>query len=190
MFVLAGSSRPLAFMLSIALFLLCLDVRPVAAVQNPGPRSLPCAAPEFRQMDFWLGRWDVQWDATPGNPGGRGTNTVTRAYDGCVIQEAFDGGPVSGNLIGHSVSTYHAPLRRWRQTWVDNQGGYFALVGGQEGDRFILVSSRPGDNAPVDRMVFEDIREDAFTWRWQTTPDGGASWTDQWVLHYTRALQD
>lgn len=188
MSVLVKSGRLVGIVLAGTVLLLSLDGRPVAAAQHSETRPPPCAAPEFRQMDFWVGRWEVRWDATPGNPGGRGTNTVTREYGGCVIQEAFDGGPVSGNLIGHSVSTYHAPLQRWRQTWVDNQGGYFALVGGLEGDKFVLVSSRPNDNAPVERMVFEDIQADNFTWRWQTTPDGGASWTDQWVLHYTRIL--
>lgn len=155
------------------------------AADQPTPPS-PCAAPEFRQMDFWVGAWDVRWDAAPGMAAGKGTNTITRAYGDCVIQEAFDGGPTTGNLIGHSVSTYHAPLKKWRQTWVDNQGGYFALVGGPEGGKFILVSGRLQDNAPVQRMVFEDIKANALTWRWQKTPDGGKTWSDQWVIHYTR----
>lgn len=150
------------------------------------PPAAPCTAPEFRQMDFWLGEWEVRWDAAPGVPAGNGTNTITRAYGGCVIQEAFDGGAASGNLIGHSVSTYHAAIGKWRQSWVDNQGGYFAFVGGQEGERFVLVTSRIADNAPVQRMVFEDISANALTWRWQMTPDGGTTWTDQWVIHYTR----
>lgn len=146
----------------------------------------PCGTPEFRQMDFWVGVWDVRWEAASGIPAGQGVNTITRAYGDCVIQEAFDGGPATGGLIGHSVSTYHAPLQRWRQTWVDNQGGYFALVGGPEGDDFVLVSSRVTDNAPVQRMVFTDITPDSLTWRWQRTPDGGATWADQWVIQYTR----
>lgn len=156
------------------------------ASASPAAPPPPCSAPEFRQMDFWLGTWDVQWQATPGTPAGRGTNTITREYDGCVIQEAFDGGPATGNLIGHSVSTYHAPLKKWRQTWVDNQGGYFALVGGPEGDTFVLVSSRLQDNSPVQRMVFENIKPNSLTWRWQKTPDAGKTWQDQWVILYAR----
>lgn len=138
-------------------------------------------------MDFWLGRWNVRWDAVEGIPAGEGVNTITREYGGCVIQEAFEGGPATANLIGHSVSTYHAPLQRWRQTWVDNQGGYFALVGGPESGKFVLVSSRLADNTPVQRMVFEDITRTSLTWRWQMTPDGGTTWRDQWVIYYARA---
>lgn len=150
------------------------------------PAASPCAAPEFRQMDFWVGEWDARWEASPGQPAGVGTNTITREYDNCVIQEQFDGGPSTGNLIGHSVSTYHAPTQRWRQTWVDNQGGYFALVGGPQGNDFVLIMNSYPANVPVRRMLFTDITPNAFTWRWQASTDGGATWTDSWVIHYTR----
>ncbi|MFN0184787.1 MAG: hypothetical protein ACKVQR_13315 [Aquabacterium sp.] len=145
-----------------------------------------CSGPAFRQLDFWLGHWSVRWDASPGLPAGSGTNTVTSAYGGCVVQEAFNGGASTGGLVGHSVSVYHAPVQRWRQTWVDNQGGYFALVGGPEGDRFVLVSSRLKEGTPAQRMVFEAITERSLTWRWQVTPDAGATWSDRWVIYYSR----
>lgn len=165
-----------------------LSMQPAFAAQTaaPAPAPPPCSGPEFRQLDFWVGTWDARWDETPGIPAGRGTNTITREYGDCVIQEAFDGGPSTGGLIGHSVSIYHAPVKFWRQTWVDNQGGYFALVGGPQGNDFVLVSSSLVDHKPTRRMVFADIRPDSFTWRWQATTDAGATWSDQWVIFYTR----
>jgi len=172
--------------LAAAAALLCAAIGSLESRAAAQQAPQPCLAPEFRQMDFWLGNWTVEWDAAPGVPSGSGTNRITREYGGCVIVEAFDGGAASGNLIGHSVSTYQAPLQRWRQTWVDNQGGYFAFIGGREGDRFILVTTRPGDSVPVQRMVFEDISADRLTWRWQRTPDGGTTWSDQWVIRYRR----
>jgi len=157
---------------------------PPSAVDAPEPSA--CSAPEFRQLDFWLGEWDVRWDATKDMEAGSGTNTVTRVLGGCVVQEDFVGGPSTGGLVGRSVSIFHAPTQRWRQTWVDNQGGHFALVGGPEGQRFVLTASRAADAVPAQRMVFEDITERRLTWRWQTTADAGATWNDQWVIHYTR----
>lgn len=145
----------------------------------------PCSTPEFRQMDFWVGTWDAHYTAdTSGAPGG--TNVITRAYDNCVIQEDFQGGPLAQGLVGHSVSTYHAPTRQWRQTWVDNQGGYFALTGGPVGDDFVLANTRLSDSAPHQRMLFEEITQNSFTWRWQSSADAGATWTDTWVIHYVR----
>lgn len=153
----------------------------------PAAQAAPCSAPEFRQMDFWVGVWDVRWAATPGQDAGQGTNTITRILDNCVIQEQFSGGPTTGNLIGHSVSTYHAAPKVWRQTWVDNQGGYFALTGGPTKDgKFILENTRLSDAAPFLRMVFEDIKPDSLTWRWQRSSDKGATWTDSWVINYTK----
>jgi hypothetical protein len=148
-------------------------------------QTSPCTAPEFRQMDFWLGVWDAYYSADATEPGGR--NTVTRAFDGCVIQEDFDGGAQASGLVGRSVSTYHTQTQLWRQTWVDNQGGYFALTGGPAGEDFILSTTRIRENAPHQRMVFEDITPDSFTWRWQSSADGGVSWTDRWVIWYRRA---
>jgi hypothetical protein len=170
---------------SFAMALSVMACASADAQQSAAPAPAPCSAPEFRQMDFWVGAWDAYYSADAAAPGGR--NVITRAYGGCVVQEDFDGGPEAQGLIGHSVSTYHAPSGRWRQTWVDNQGGYFALVGGPEGDKFVLVSYRLRDNVPVQRMVFEDIRQESFTWRWQSSADAGASWTDSWLIYYRRA---
>jgi len=164
-----------------AVFLALALANPANAQQAP----TPCSAPEHRQLDFWLGVWDVSWDDANGIPAGQGTNTITRQLGDCVIQEDFDGGPSTGDLIGRSVSLYHAPLGQWRQTWVDNQGGYFALTGGPDGDAFILNNARVSENAPHRRMVFEDITETSLTWRWQGSSDG-AAWNDLWVIRYTR----
>lgn len=160
----------------------CATSAPTHAQLAP---SEQCAAPEFRQLDFWVGEWSVRWDATEDQAAGTGANTVTREYGDCVIQESFQGGPTTGNLIGHSVSTYHAGLGRWRQTWVDNQGGYFALVGGPVDDTFVLETTRLSNTAPHQRMVFENITPTTLTWRWQRSPDG-AVWNDSWVIYYER----
>lgn len=160
----------------------CASADAQQAAQAP-----PCSGPEFRQMDFWLGDWDARYANDPSMPAD-GRNVITRAYGGCVIQEQFDGGPAAQGLIGHSVSTFHAPLGKWRQTWVDNQGGYFALVGGPVGDDFVLENTRLTDTAPYMRMLFEDITPASFTWRWQQSTDAGATWEDQWVIYYSRRV--
>jgi hypothetical protein len=156
-----------------------------AAAQQQQAQTPPCTTAEFRQLDFWVGTWDLYASAdTTQAP--IGVNVITREYGDCVIEEQFTG--VSG-LIGHSVSTYHAQAQTWRQTWVDNQGGYFALTGGPTGDGFMLNSTRLGDNSPYQRMIWEDITPNRFVWRWQSSTDAGATWTDTWVIHYVRRSQ-
>lgn len=160
-----------------------IPVKSDLATQTP---PAACQEPEYRQMDFWTGDWALSWDNGDGTTG-TGTNIVTRDSHGdCVITENFDGG-TSIALRGLSVSTYSKPHKKWRQSWVDNQGGYFALYGGpQEDGTFILEMERLGDKGPFSRMVFEDIEEDSLVWRWQGKSSAADEWRDQWVINYVR----
>jgi hypothetical protein len=164
---------------AISILFALSSLAPAAAAQPSA-----CAGPQFHQLDFWLGDWDAAWDASPGTPAGNGSNRIAKTYEGCVIEEHFDGRP-GQHLQGHSVSVYFAPAREWRQTWVDNEDGYIDLTGGpQPNGNFILQTGRrPGGK--TSRMVFTDIKTDSFTWRWQSSGDG-KTWSDAWVIHYTR----
>ncbi len=146
-----------------------------------------CDAPEYRQLDFWVGEWDVTW--VDGDTGeiGAGTNVITRTLDGCVIEERFDGGD-SVPLRGMSVSTYHRQKEEWRQLWLDNTGAYLPFAGGPVRDRFILTLDRPADEADAAyrRMVWENIGPDSLDWRWQSSADEGATWSDLWHIRYVR----
>lgn len=146
--------------------------------------SPQCAGEEFRQLDFWVGTWDLAWE------GGKGENIITREFNDCVIRENFaDLSPATDGSLpfrGTSVSTYFAPAGLWRQTWVDNQGSYFALTGGPQADgTFVLTNARLSDSAPHLRMVFANITPDGLTWHWQASEDG-VTWQDRWVITYTR----
>jgi hypothetical protein len=82
----------------------------------------PCTATQQKQLDFWIGEWDLTW---PGDKPGEvmhGTNSIKGIMDGCVVQENFSAGE-SGHLHGTSVSTFDLRSGMWKQTWVDNEGG-------------------------------------------------------------------
>ena len=144
--------------------------------------SVPAAQPADL-FDFWLGDWQLSWTNADGTPG-QGRNRVTKSEG--VIEERFDGRPGSP-LIGTSVSAYDKTVGRWRQTWVDNMGGYLDFMGGKEGDTFVFARSfeRAGKKV-MQRMVFSDIKPQSFTWDWQKSDDGGATWQSTWKLNYTR----
>ncbi|MEE3336436.1 MAG: hypothetical protein VX255_08585 [Candidatus Latescibacterota bacterium] len=101
----------------------------------------PCQSPEARQFDFWVGHRQVSW-------GGQGTNTVSSDLRSCVIVERFDGRPGTP-LVGMSVSTFDVRAQQWKQTWVDNQGGYLDFTGGWQDDRMILHHDAERDG-PLD----------------------------------------
>ena len=149
------------------------------------PAAAPsCSTAEYRQLDFWVGEWDASF-VQNGKPG-RAVNRITKdEYGSCVITEHFYQADI--DYKGHSVSMYDGT--QWRQTWVDNQGSYIALAGGPvTGQKhiFALDTIRNSDKAQFTRMIWEDVKPDSFTWRWQQRKTGADPWVDNWVIQYTR----
>ena len=105
--------------------------------------------------------------------------------DDRVIAEHFL--DASANYRGSSWSVYDSLSDRWQQTWVDNQGNYFALSGAWMQDRMVLETRPAGtEGRRFYRMVFRDIERDGFWWEWSVTEDKGATWTQKWRIRYTR----
>lgn len=161
---------------------------------TPAPRP-PCSGPLFKQLDFWVGDWDLEFDQPDGSIG-HASNRITRNEFGlCAVVEHFvqpGGGPGGGDYIGSSYTTFDRQLGKWRQMWVDNGGAVFVLTGGPvEGQPYIfeLITTEPrGDDQHeprLARMIWERVTADSLVWRWQAQqPDG--SWRDLWVLRYKR----
>ena len=144
-----------------------------------------CESPEARQLDFWLGDWILTY--TQDGKALQSRNRVTKILGGCAILEEFTGAPGIA-LEGRSVSVYDPEAKRWKQTWVDNEGSYLDFIGGVRDGRMVLQrEAERGGRRFLQRMVFQDIRPDALKWLWQRSADGGASWTTQWEIDYRRA---
>ncbi len=141
------------------------------------------------KFDFWVGSWQVHWINKDGTTA-YGTNDIEKILDGKVIRENFkatDAGPMSG-FEGKSFSVYNAQRQEWRQTWVDNQGGYITFTGEFDGDKRIFETTtveRDGKQL-ANRMVFYEIKADSFTWDWMRTDDGGKTWSLLWRIYYVR----
>jgi hypothetical protein len=171
-------------MVFVILILTCL----AGARQNPpAAQPKPCSEPQQKQLDFWVGEWDLTW---PGNKEGQtdhGTNSVQRILDGCIVQENFSGADAI-HLRGQSVSIFDATSGKWKQTWVDNEGGYLDFVGEFKDGQMVLAreATRPDGSKGLQRMVFKNITHDEFDWSWEGSKDGGKSWTVVWPIHYKR----
>ena len=145
---------------------------PVRAQTPAAKPSAPCASPEYRQFDFWLGDWEVQ-DAS-GNPAG--TNHITSIQGGCVLLENWTGARSS---TGNSLNMFYAADGKWHQTWVDNQGGRLDLVGGLRDGRMVLEGSAPSQRDPGKRVKHRiswerkgaNVRQ-----LWEASRDDGKSW--------------
>lgn len=148
----------------------------------------PCATSQQRQLDFWVGDWKLTWPGDKARETVQGTNHIVRILDGCVVQENFDGGPAM-HLRGTSVSTFDARSGKWKQTWVDNEGGYLDFIGEWKDGQMILAREGVGpDGAKIlQRMVWKNIGRDELDWSWEASEDGGKTWQVRWPIHYTRA---
>jgi len=175
MFSLHHSSRcPVALMLAIAASTLALTAarQNVSAALTPRPPAA-CAAPEFRQFDFFAGDWDTYDVTDPSKVVAR--NRVTVVLDGCAVREVYQ---QDDGLVGESLSIYDASRRGWHQSWVTNRGGLLLLNGGLEGKRMVLTGpDRAADGTPsLLRGIWwkdgADVRERALR-----SADGGKTWT-------------
>jgi hypothetical protein len=134
------------------------------------------------ELDFWIGDWGVRWAED-----GHGSNRIERILGDHVVHEQFAGESRVGKLNGESWSVFDPERHLWRQTWVDDQGGYLDLLGGRVDGWFAFERAAPEEGVSVrQRMVFRDIEADQFRWSWEASTDDGATWTPRWEIDYQR----
>ena len=68
------------------LLLAALALAAQAPAAPPAPPPPACAAPEHRQFDFWVGRWDVYPTGTERLVA---HSLIERLYGDCVIRESW-----------------------------------------------------------------------------------------------------
>jgi hypothetical protein len=159
-----------------------LAVSGAASAQQP---SYGCDTPESKQLDFWVGDWDLTYLDPKGNPV-RSRNRVTKILDGCVIYEEFSGPPGSP-LLGRSLSTFDRPNKQWKQTWVDNTATYLDFNGGIVDGRMMFWREVQRDGRRFkQRMLFDKVTPDGMKWLWQRSDDDGKAWTTLWQIDYRR----
>ena len=113
------------------------------AAEAPQPA---CADAKQKQLDFWVGEWDLTWPGQNQGEVARGSNSIKRIMDGCVVQENFSGGD-SMPLRGMSVSLFDPTSGKWKQTWVDNQGAYLDFIGEFRDGQMVLAREAFGPTA-------------------------------------------
>jgi len=147
----------------------------LAAASSPVLAAAPsghCAAPVYRQFDFFAGDWDTYDLAVPGKIVAR--NAVEVILDGCVIHEDYR---QDDGLHGESYSLYDAARKVWQQSWVTNRGELLLMDGGMQGDRMVFTGTqKKRDGKPsLLRGVWyrqgDDVRETA-----TRSLDGGRTW--------------
>lgn len=138
----------------------------VALLGAPAQGASPCASPERRQFDFWIGEWEVT------RPDGKvaGHNRIATILGGCALREEWTG--AAGNQ-GTSLNAWDPEVHVWRQTWVDQSGTVLLLAGGIEGGRMVMVS---GDGPSRQRITWTPMADGRVRQLWDSSADGGKTW--------------
>lgn len=144
--------------------------------------STPClSAPEHRQLDFWVGEWDVE------TPQGQraGENVVSRESGGCLILESWTG---AKGGVGKSMSFYDPARKLWRQVWVGSGGGISEFAG-EFRDGAMRFASDPRsltDPKVVRRLTFFHLGPDRVRQLSERSTDGGATYQTEYDFTYKR----
>ena len=130
-------------------------------------------------FDFWLGEWDVF------GPKGRqvGTSSITSMFagqSGGMLHEHWYG---AGGVEGRSINGYDEERGCWHQTWMDGTGGVLLLDGGLRDGAMVL-------EAPGQRITWTQLEDDPdgaeVRQVWESSEDGGATWTVAFDGRYRR----
>ncbi len=139
----------------------------------------PCNTPEFRQFDFWVGDWDVESAAAPGTVS---RNLITRIYDGCTVREEYT---TPLRLCRHEPQF----LRRAAQGLapdLDRQPGRRRCTSRAACRARDMVLRRLSDPINVQRITWTPLDDGRVRQHWESTTDGGKSWTTAFDGIYTR----
>jgi hypothetical protein len=119
---------------------------PVAssASKAGSPKPAACAAPEYRQFDFWTGDWDAFDFENPATKVAR--TQVDLILDGCVLRENYQ---ATDGHQGQSFSIYDASRKVWHQTWVTNRGQLLVIEGTFESGEMVLSGADPSAAEPT-----------------------------------------
>jgi hypothetical protein len=106
--------------------------------------------------------------------------------DGCVLQEQWKGAKGSE---GTSFNFYDPQRKAWRQLWVWRAGTTLELEGklNESGAMVLSGPSKQANGAEVlNRITWTANADGSVRQHWQTSGDGGTTWTDSFDGRYVK----
>jgi len=158
---------------------------PRSAESSPAPTAVardavanPLAAPELVQFGQFVGRWRCELlPRADGDVPGAATWVWSYAMDGFAVQDLW----LPENSAGAALSTgtalriYDVENHEWRVVWTSVDKAEFAFFAARL-DNDEMVMSGQTDNFDL-KMVFHDITETSFAWRYEARPEtADAGW--------------
>jgi hypothetical protein len=147
------------------------------------PPGYGCPNAEYRQFDFWVGKWTVTKtkDGTPA-----GSSEVVLLDKGCSLLENWTS--VQGGS-GHSINVFDQADGKWHQTWVDMTGDQVHYIGVWKDGALRYAAddvSTPQRATVKMTMTFEPRPDGTVRQSGTLSTDGGKTFQPSFDLIYTR----
>jgi hypothetical protein len=173
----------------IAILLACASALtlPLAAqdplLQQAKEATEPCLHPdkhpEYRQLDFWVGNWDVF-----GRTGAKvGESHVELILKNCVVLESWTD---QAGSSGKSLNKYDPAAGKWEQFWVEDNGvtTYFTGEAGDGEMRYVHEHKLKDGRTLTRHMTFTKLPEGKVRQFSQRSVDGGKTWITEYDFTY------
>ncbi len=151
-----------------------------AARQAAEPCKDAQAHPEYRQLDFWVGEWNVFSGKQK-----VGESSVQLILKDCVVFENWQG--LQGGA-GKSFNKYNPVTRQWEQFWVSDGGttNYFkgSLSDGEM--RYVFETPAPSGGTLIRHLTFSRLPDGHVRQFSQASLDAGKTWTTEYDFTYVR----
>lgn len=153
-----------------------LDPRYAETIAAAKKNAHPCATPEHRAFDFWLGEWDVFVNGQK-----IATSSIQLALDECTIFENYS---ALRGYAGKSFTVLDRITKKWQQRYFDTTG----VVHEWEGEviaggalRFLWTHE-----GQTDRMTYTKEGPDEVRQLIETSTDEGKTWAVTFDGKYVR----
>ncbi|HEX4779297.1 MAG TPA: hypothetical protein VH301_00995 [Usitatibacter sp.] len=137
-----------------------------------------CSVPLDRELDFWIGQWQVVENGQV-----TATSTVETVSGGCAIRETYR---QTDGYHGTSLSFHDPVLGKWRQTWIDSTGSVGEFSGGfSEGAMRFEGETHTASGKRVYRKMSLE-RDGAGILQKSLRSMDGATWAPHYEIRYQR----
>ena len=136
-----------------------------------------CSQAPNRQLDFWLGPWQVVENGEV-----MATSTIEPVSGGCAIREIYE---QKDGYRGTSLSFHDPVINQWRQTWIDSTGavGEFHGTFSDGAMRFEGETHTANGKRVYRKMSLE--RDGAGILQKSLKSDDGAAWAPHYEIRYS-----
>ncbi len=134
--------------------------------------AAPCEFnPNYRQLDFWVGLWDVL-DAQ-GNQ--LGVNRISNSLKGCLIIEEWRS---AYGIEGKSIKYFDPSINMWRENWVSESGTVTQYTGElRDGAMYFVGESHTADGIEtMSRSTISPLPEGKVHHVVEQSYDKGRTW--------------